>query len=195
MEGDADADGVGDVHVVLHEQDRESLLGLHCPKRRRQRRGLVSVEAGGRLVEKEECRLRHEGPADLHESTLPQTQRLDGLVGEIEKSEQIEHVVAAIDLVAARTPQSEQVLPERARAVVDPLRDQEVLTNTRVGEQFDALERPSDAGPRSLVNGIRADVTALELNRSGVGRKDAEQGKVPDKSLRPARHDKDDDQE
>ena len=65
-------------------------------------------------------------------------------------------------------------------------RDVADRTNERLARLTANVKRPVGTAPSPFSR------ARLATSR---GRKDAEQGKVPDKSLRPARHDKDDDQE
>ena len=66
---------------MVDEQDREPLVD-HLAQLAAERRGLAGVEAGGRLVEQQQLRLRREGSGDRHHLALTLCELTGKSVGE-----------------------------------------------------------------------------------------------------------------
>ncbi len=161
--------------VVLDEEHRELVLLLHRGESLRERRGLLDVESGGRLVEEQQLRLRHERAAELDEATATQAEHLDRTIGLALEPEQLEHRVDLGHLVARRVGPVEEVLPQMARLVALPLCDQEVVADGRAREELEPLERAPEPETCPLVDGQPADLLTVEHDGSLLRAQHAEQ--------------------
>ena len=133
------------------------------------RRRLVTVEPAGGLVQEQESRLDHQGPAELDEPGPAEAQGLHGSIGQGGQPEQLEDLADPRPLVGGGAALAPQVPPESAGAVPGPLGHQEVVPDGRAGEQLDALEGAADpqTGPR--VDPAADQVLAAERDPAGVG--------------------------
>ncbi len=126
--------------------------------------GLLDAEAGRRLVEQQELRLRAERARHLDD--LPDAVREidDEAVAVRLEVEEVDHLLgrfAVRELERAHARQEHELLDE-ARFPVGVAAEQEVLQDRGVLEELDVLEGARDAAPGDLVRRHARDVLVAE---------------------------------
>ena len=176
VENDETAHRGGDhLEVVLDEQDGRTAFLADAPQDREQLDTLLTVEAGGGLVEHQKARLADEGAGELDEATVAETQRFDGDISLGLEPDELEQLVVARRSRGTRLTDAEQVLPDPPLPATDALGDEHVLARGHAREQLQPLEGASDAQAGAPVGRQTVDLDPVEDDRPRVGVFQAEQ--------------------
>ena len=155
---DAAARAHHQAHVVVDQQDRHA-LGRQAADHLAERRGLVGVEAGRRLVEQHEPRPRGEGAPEVDQA-LPAVGQLAraglGLRGEAEPLDDL------VDSGDGGRAAGRHRVDHEGPPMAPPGCDLEVLADRQVGEELAGLERAGQAGVHPPVRRLVADVATGE---------------------------------
>src|SRR5918997_2908585 len=163
---DPGADPHDQLHVVLDEQDAQAVPGQPL-EQHGEGVGLVLVEAGRRLVEKQNGRLAGERPPDFDEPGEAGRETVHPLIGHAPQPNPIEQLLGAPGRWGA-------VLAGPAPAHVG--RHPDVVADRHRPEYLEALERAGDTEPGPLVGGHTDDVAAVEPDPAPLDRLQAADG-------------------
>ncbi|MGX1297675.1 hypothetical protein AB7M75_007583 [Bradyrhizobium ottawaense] len=181
---DAIGDAVDQRHVVLDHQHGDAELALHVADPERHVVGLLDIEAGRRLIEQDQLRLRAQRARQLDHLAHAIGQAGDQLIAigfEIEELDDLLDPAAMHLLVGPHARQEQELLPE-LRGRVPVTADQEVGEHGRVLEQLDVLEGAGDAELGDVVRRLFGDILILEED-AARGRPVDPRDQVEDRAL------------
>src|SRR5215813_10651953 len=161
-------------HVVLDQKDRGRMLVTDLVQIAAELGALIGIEAGGRLVEAKQHRVRAHGAGDLEPSLAAIGQFAGRIIGTVGESGPVEPVARLVDRGALRARVGAQAQRAEHGKSGRPhqgivLGDQKIFQHGHALEQADVLKRARDAGP------VRHQVVghALEQKQPAVPARDA----------------------
>src|SRR5215510_9797308 len=161
-------------HVVLDQKDRGRMLVPDLVQIAAELGALIRIEAGGRLVETKQHRVRAHGARDLQPALAAIRQFAGGIVGAVGEGGAVEPIARLVDrgalrpCVGAQSKRAEHGKSGRPHQGI-VLGDQKILQHSHALEQADVLKRARDAGP------VRHQIVghALEQKQNAVPARDA----------------------
>ncbi|MGY3585120.1 hypothetical protein ACVIF9_003797 [Bradyrhizobium sp. USDA 4350] len=144
----------------------------------------LDIEAGRRLVEQDQLRLRAQRARQLDHLAHAVRQPRDQLVAVRLEIEEFDHLLdpAAMRLLAGPDARQEQeFLPELGGGMAVAA-DQQIAQHGRILEQLDVLEGARDAEPGNVVGRLLGDVLILEEDLAR-GRRIDPRDQVEDRAL------------
>ena len=169
---------------MLDHQHRDAEFGADVADPERHVVGLFDVQAGRRLVEQHQLRLRTQRPRKLDHLADAVRQAGDQLVAiglEVEQFDHLLDLVAMVEFGAPHGGQIQQLLHEVRRRMAVPA-DQKVAQHGRVVEQLDVLEGARDPHLGDVMRRRRGELLAVE-HQPARGRVIEPRDQVEDRGL------------
>ena len=148
---DAVRDRHDELHHVLDQHDRDALRAREVDQQRVERRDLAVAQAGRRLVEQQQLRLRGERAREVEHLLMPEIELLGRRVAIANEAGALEQRVGLGERIAlcggALGGRRERKIAGHARRHSD----QHVLQHGQAAAELDVLERARDAACRDAV--------------------------------------------